>query len=88
VSQCSTETLFQDLFATEQLAGGPPTGPTHTNNDLIKYTNQFFKNVDVNMTMKQYPLWKRREKELLEKKKLALMKPGKRATKKCTEGSS
>jgi hypothetical protein len=76
VSLCSTETLFQDLLVTEQQAKGPPTGPAHTVNDLIKYTDQFFKNVGVNMTMKQFALFQRKEKHLLEKKKLAYKKPG------------
>jgi hypothetical protein len=74
VSQCSTETLFEDLFKCEETrATLAKTGPTATSNDLIKYMNKFLQNQDLTMTMRQYVTWKEKKKEpvLLQKYRLA-----------------
>jgi hypothetical protein len=41
VTQCSTETLFKDLFQTNDWASSLVTGSTHRTSELWKYMNNF-----------------------------------------------
>ena len=58
VSQCETETLFEDLLGSKGRAKAQ-TGPKHTNSDLVKFVDNFLKVHGLGMTMKEYYEWRK-----------------------------
>jgi hypothetical protein len=57
MSQCNTETLFEDLLQSEERAKAQ-TRPKHNKSDLIKFVDNFLKVHGMPMTtMKQYYEW-------------------------------
>ena len=59
VTQCSTETLFKDLFQNNDWASSRATVPIHRTSELRKYTNNFMQQqFDYDMTIEQYETWK------------------------------
>jgi hypothetical protein len=63
VSQCSTETLFDDLFGDDALTqGSVPTEPTNDYADLIKFADNFLKSHKM-MNTHQLAKWRDRRKE-------------------------
>jgi hypothetical protein len=56
VSQCTTETLFCDLFESQDRANAQ-THPKGTESDLLQFVDNFFKANGYEMTTKQYLKW-------------------------------
>jgi hypothetical protein len=68
VSQCKTETLFEDLLKSEERAKKAQTGPKHKESDLIKSVDNFLKVHGLSMTVKDYYKWYKDCQQLLFKK--------------------
>jgi hypothetical protein len=58
VSQCKTETLFEDLLGSKGRAK-TQTGPKHTSSDLVKFVDNFLKVHGLGMTMNEYYEWRK-----------------------------
>jgi hypothetical protein len=72
VSQCSAETLFEDLFVIDpSVANGVAT---HTIKDLINFTNRFFKESGLEMTVRQFYEWRNKCQQSARKQSLRKQK--------------
>jgi hypothetical protein len=58
VSQCKTDTLFEDLLVSEERATAAQTGPKHTDSELSKFVDNYLKLHGLKMTLKQYFNWR------------------------------
>ena len=68
VSQCCTETLFEDLLQSEKMEKSASTAPKHTASELVKFVDNFLKEHGLDMSMKEYLKW-RKEGQLYARKK-------------------
>jgi hypothetical protein len=66
VSQCSAETLFEDLLVHEEKRdSGSQKGPKHTATQLEKFIDNFLKEHGMKMTVREFHEWKASAKQYL-----------------------
>ena len=65
VSQCSTETLFKDLFVIDPSAANG--GSIHTNKELLQFTDRFLKDSGLEMTLNQFYVWRKKCQQFARK---------------------
>jgi len=58
VSQCSTETLFKDLFHNDDWPTSTESMPTHRSKELRLYIDNFLKDNILDMNLQEYEKWK------------------------------
>jgi hypothetical protein len=58
VSQCSTETLFKDLFHNDDWPTSTESMPTHRSKELRLYIDNFLKDSILDMNLQEYEKWK------------------------------
>ena len=68
VSQCCTETLFEDLLLSKEMATAAQTGPKHTASELVKFVDNYLKLHSLDMTMKEYLKWRKEGHQYARKK--------------------
>ena len=73
VSQCSTDTLFEDVFVIDPSVAS--AGAIHTSKELVKFTDRFLKDSGLEMTVNQFYKWRKHSqqsarKQFLPKRKL------------------
>jgi hypothetical protein len=65
VSQCSTETLLEDLFVIDPSAA--KGGYIHTNKELVEFIDQFLKDSGLEMTVNQFYAWRKKCQQFARK---------------------